>query len=62
VRWISSNDKAALAAFLEKQKSSIATDLDGDTVFLPTSEFNLRFVTERNPAIKFSDVKEIKAG
>jgi peptide chain release factor 3 len=62
VRWISSDDKAALATFLERQKSSIATDLDGDTVFLPTSSFNLSFVMERNPAIKFSDVKAIKAG
>ena len=62
VRWISSDDKAALATFLDRQKNSIGTDLDGDTVFLPTSSFNLNFVMERNPAIKFSDVKEIKAG
>ena len=57
VRWITSDDPAALTRFVEKNRSSIATDLDGAQVFLATSVFNLSWVADRNPDIKFVDIK-----
>ena len=57
VRWITSEDPAALARFIEKSRSSVATDLDGAQVFLATSAFNLSWTAERNPEIKFIDIK-----
>jgi peptide chain release factor 3 len=57
VRWIASDDPAALTRFIEKNRSSVATDLDGSQVFLASSAFNLSWTAERNPEIKFVDIK-----
>jgi peptide chain release factor 3 len=57
VRWIESDDPVALARFVEKSRSAIATDLDGAQVFLATSAFNLSWTAERNPEIRFIDIK-----
>ena len=57
VRWIQSDDPAALARFVEKNRSSVATDLDGAQVYLASSAFNLTWTAERNPDIKFVDIK-----
>jgi len=46
-----------LASFVEKNRSAIATDLDGAQVFLATSAFNLSWTADRNPEIKFVDIK-----
>ncbi len=59
VRWISSDDPAALKAFIDKNKSQIATDIDGDHVYLASSAFNLRWTAEKTPDVKFDDVKAI---
>ncbi len=60
-RWISSPDKAALAAFIVANRSAIADDVDGDPVFLATSAFMMRRSTELNPALTFRDVKDVRA-
>jgi peptide chain release factor 3 len=57
VRWIQSDDPAALARFVEKNRSAIASDLDGAQVFLATSAFNLSWTAERNPEVRFVDIK-----
>jgi peptide chain release factor 3 len=57
VRWLAADDPAVLAKFLERQRSAIADDLDGDAVFMAESSFNLRWVMERNPDIRFIDIK-----
>jgi peptide chain release factor 3 len=57
VRWIEADDSAAMARFVEKNRSAVATDLDGAQVFLATSAFNLSWVAERNPEIRFIDMK-----
>ncbi|MBO0764312.1 MAG: peptide chain release factor 3 [Hyphomicrobiaceae bacterium] len=57
VRWIASDDAAALARFVERNRSTVATDLDGAHVFLASSAFNLQWTAERNPQIKFIDIK-----
>jgi peptide chain release factor 3 len=57
VRWIRSDDPAALARFIERNRSSVATDLDGAQVYLASSAFNLSWTAERNPEIKLADIK-----
>src|SRR5690606_18214282 len=59
VRWISSDDPKALAQFIARNKSSIATDIDGDHVYLASSLFNLKWTADKNPDIKFEDIKAI---
>jgi len=61
VRWIASEDPAVLARFVEKNRSAIATDLDGAQVFLAASAFNLSWTAERNPGVKFVDIKTTTA-
>jgi peptide chain release factor 3 len=61
MRWIASEDAAALARFVEKNRSAIATDLNGASVFLATSAFNLSWTAERNPEIRFVDIKTTTA-
>jgi peptide chain release factor 3 len=56
VRWLA-GDKALIEKFRESNRSSIALDSDGDPVFLAASEFNLKWVSDRNPDIKFLEIK-----
>ena len=49
LRWITSEDPAALTRFIETNRSSIATDSEGDYVYLAASVFSLSWVEERNP-------------
>lgn len=57
-RWISSEDKVALAKFVSSKPSSMADDLDGDPVFMASSQFTLKYDAERVPEINFTDVKD----
>lgn len=57
-RWVSSEDQAALAKFVAQKPSSMANDLDGDPVFMASSQFTLKYDAERVPEISFSDVKD----
>ncbi len=57
-RWVSSEDKAALQKFVASKPSSMADDLDGDPVFMASSQFTLKYDAERVPDVTFSDVKD----
>lgn len=57
-RWVSSDDKVALAKFVGHKPSAMADDLDGDPVFMASSQFTLKYDAERAPDITFSDVKD----
>ena len=57
VRWIRSKDPAALKRFVESNRSTVATDLDGDYVYLPASIFNLNYNAGKNPDIEFLEIK-----
>jgi peptide chain release factor 3 len=57
VRWIRSKDPVALKRFIEANRSSVATDLDGDYVYLPASVFTLNYNAGRNPEIEFIEIK-----
>jgi peptide chain release factor 3 len=55
LRWIS-GDKSAVDTFIAKNKRVVATDPDGNPVFLADSEFDLRWTSDKNPDIKFVDI------
>ena len=59
-RWIAADAKADLDGFVTAHAFSIADDLDGDPVFLAKSAFDLRYTGERFPAIRFTDIKDVK--
>jgi peptide chain release factor 3 len=59
LRWITSETPGALSRFVEKHRSSIATDSEGDYVFLAASVFSLSWTQEQNPEIAFIDIKAI---
>jgi len=54
VRWISADTRQALDAFVEKNRSAIAHDLDGAPVFMAQSGFMLNWTEERAPEIRFA--------
>ena len=61
IRWISTKDPAAMARFITGKRSSVALDLDGDHVFLATSDFDVRWTTDHNPEVRFTDIKTSSA-
>ncbi|MGY3614774.1 peptide chain release factor 3 [Bradyrhizobium sp. USDA 10063] len=59
-RWISSDDRKKLDAFIASNSSGIADDVDGDPVFMARNEFYLGYTQERAEGITFSNVKDVK--
>ena len=59
LRWITAEDPAKLTRFIDANRSSIAKDSEGDYVYMSPSVFSLNWVQERNPDIKFVDVKAV---
>ncbi|MFZ5732405.1 MAG: peptide chain release factor 3 [Pseudomonadota bacterium] len=59
-RWISSDDRKKLDAFVAANGSGVADDVDGDPVFLAKNEFYLGYTRERAEGIEFSNVKDVK--
>jgi peptide chain release factor 3 len=57
-RWISSSDAQKLAAFLEKNRVSVGRDLDGAPVYLAKNLWDVGYVQERNPDIRFTKTRE----
>ena len=57
-RWISHADRAQLEAFMTKQRSAIARDLDGDPVFLAENAFSLNYEADRAPGMVFKEIKD----
>ena len=59
-RWISSDDRKKLDAFVSANNSGIADDVDGDPVFMAKNEFYLGYTRERAEGIVFSSIKDVK--
>ncbi len=59
-RWISSDDKKKLEAFIAANGSGIADDVDGDPVFMAKNEFYLGYTKERAEGINFASIKDVK--
>jgi peptide chain release factor 3 len=60
-RWISADDKTALARFIAANRGSMADDVDGDPVFLASSAFMMRRAEEHAPELRFRDIKDVRA-
>src|SRR4051812_18440529 len=59
-RWISSDDRKKLEAFIAANGSGVADDVDGDPVYLAKNEFYLGYTKERAEGIVFSSIKDVK--
>ncbi len=57
-RWVSAEKRADLEAFLDKSASQMAEDVDGSPVYLGKSAWEIGYVQDKNPNIRFSDTKE----
>ncbi|MGD9815033.1 MAG: peptide chain release factor 3 [Hyphomonadaceae bacterium] len=57
-RWISADARADLDAFIDKSKAQMAEDVDNAPVFLGKSAWEIGYVEERNPKVRFSTRKE----
>ena len=47
-----------LDAFIDKTQSQMAEDVDGSPVYLGKSAWEIGYVQEKNPKVRFSDTKE----
>jgi peptide chain release factor 3 len=57
LRWIQADDPKEIDAFVARHRPSVAIDVDGDHVYLAPSPFYLDLAVERNPALRFVDIK-----
>jgi peptide chain release factor 3 len=57
-RWVSADARADLEAFIDKSQSQMAEDVDGSPVYLGKSAWEIGYVQEKNPKVRFSDTKE----
>jgi peptide chain release factor 3 len=56
-RWVTGSD-ADIAAFIDRHKSAIAEDIDGDPVFMAKSAWEVNYSQEKFPNITFHATKE----
>ncbi|HEY7901102.1 MAG TPA: peptide chain release factor 3 [Caulobacteraceae bacterium] len=56
-RWLA-GPAAAVADFASKHRTAMASDIDGATVFLAKSAWEIGYLTERFPEVSFEPVKE----
>lgn len=57
-RWISSGDPAALKEFLDLNRGSLAKDRDGNPVYMAKSAWDVGYVADRYPKVKFAATRE----
>ena len=57
-RWLSADDPAALKTFAEGRGGAMAEDRDGAPVFLARDQWEVGYVTERNPGVRLSATRE----
>lgn len=57
-RWVTCKDNEKLKKFIRENQSAIATDSEGWTTFLTTSEYQLGFAVEEWPDIEFHKTRE----
>ncbi|WP_066821082.1 peptide chain release factor 3 [Sphingomonas mali] len=57
-RWISSDDPVALKQFLDVNRGALAKDRDGNPVFMAKTAWEVGYVAERYPKVKFAATRE----
>jgi peptide chain release factor 3 len=56
--WISCNDSKALDEFRQRRRRDLATDVDGNLVFLAESSWTLKVAQENHPDVQFHFTSE----
>ncbi|HKX35103.1 MAG TPA: peptide chain release factor 3, partial [Rhizorhapis sp.] len=56
-RWIGGSE-AAMKSFADINRSNLAKDRDGNPVYLAKSAWDVGYVQDRNPDIRFSATRE----
>ena len=57
-RWISAADPADLKAFTDINRSALAKDRDGNPVFLAKSAWEIGYIADRYPKVRFAATRE----
>ena len=57
-RWLSTDDAADLKAFADLNRTAMAKDRDGNPVFLAKSAWEVGYVQERYPKVRFAATRE----
>ena len=57
-RWVSADDAADLKGFTDFNRSAMAKDRDGNPVFLAKSAWEVGYVAERYPKVRFAATRE----
>jgi peptide chain release factor 3 len=57
-RWVSAEDRAVLEAFGERHMASMAEDVDDAPVFLGKNAWEIGYVQEKNPGVRFTATRE----
>ena len=57
-RWISSDDTAALKEFIDLNRGALAKDRDGNPVFMAKTAWEVGYVADRYPKVKFAATRE----
>ncbi|MBX9797512.1 peptide chain release factor 3 [Sphingomonas sp.] len=57
-RWVSAADPAELKAFVDLNRGAMAKDRDGNPVFLAKSTWEVGYVSERYPQVRFAATRE----
>lgn len=57
--WVSSEDEAAMKAFLSRRKNDIAVDKHGRKVFLAETAWAMKMVQDNHPEIQFHTTSEM---
>jgi len=57
-RWLTFPDESVRRQFEREQSASIASDVDGNPVFLATNKYNLQVTMERWPKVGFRATRE----
>ncbi len=59
-RWVS-GERLVIEKFAQDNRTNMADDVDGDPVYLATSNFMMRRTAELNPGLTFRDIKDFRA-
>jgi peptide chain release factor 3 len=57
-RWVSAEDPADLKAFTDLNRSAMAKDRDGNPVFLAKSAWEVGYIQDRYPKVRFAATRE----
>ena len=57
-RWIAADDAKAVDAFVGEHRAAMAEDRDGAPVFMAKDAWELSYVQQRNPGLRFAATKE----